>query len=258
MTMQKHTTPIRLGNNSRNTSTSLVTLEGSKPMVTSLMVAEKFGKLHKNVVRDIRRMECSEQFSRLNFEPSDYVDERGKEQPMFVMTRDGFSILAMGFTGKEAMTWKEKFIAEFNRLEKIVQKVQQYSLLPDWTEARQLGKAVRRELTDAIQDVLIPYAKSNGSTNFGRFYVHYSNMLIKAMFDIEEQPNKSLRDNLNQKQLETVRFAESRMVDIITKCVEEEMPYRDIYQFCKGWANEQFVPAMGGKTKIVSTAIIAA
>ncbi len=83
----------------------------------SLRVAEHFGKLHKNVLRDIENLECSAEFSRLNFEPRDYIDERGKTQPMIEMTRDGFTILVMGFTGKEAMQWKEAYIAAFNKME---------------------------------------------------------------------------------------------------------------------------------------------
>jgi len=55
----------------------------------------------------IRKLECSEEFRRLNFEPSDYIDERGKEQPMYEMTRDGWTFLVLGFTGKKAARFKE-------------------------------------------------------------------------------------------------------------------------------------------------------
>ena len=84
---------------------------------TSLQVAEHFGKRHPDVLRAIRKLEVSEEFSRCNFAPRDYFDERGKVQPMYDITRDGFAMLAMGFTGKEAVRWKEAYISTFNPME---------------------------------------------------------------------------------------------------------------------------------------------
>jgi len=85
--------------------------------VSSLDVADKFIKDHKNVIRDIEALECSLDFKRLNFEPSNYVDSQGVTQPCYAMTRDGFSFLVMGFTGKMAARFKEAYINEFNRME---------------------------------------------------------------------------------------------------------------------------------------------
>ena len=83
----------------------------------SLMVAEMFEKRHKNVLRAIENLDCSEDFSQLNFAPSNYTDERGKKQPCVNMTRDGFTFLAMGFTGKKAAQFKEAYIKRFNEME---------------------------------------------------------------------------------------------------------------------------------------------
>lgn len=90
--------------------------EDSKPKATSLQVAMRFKKQHKNVLRAIANLECSEQFRRLNFEPSSYVNEQGKMQPCFLMTKNGFSFLAMGLTGKEAAQWKEAYIDAFDQM----------------------------------------------------------------------------------------------------------------------------------------------
>ena len=86
---------------------------------TSLDVATHFGKLHKNVLRDIEMLkaDCPEEFNGLNFEPVTYRDSKGEQRPMYLLTRDGFTLLAMGFTGKEALRWKLMYIAEFNRME---------------------------------------------------------------------------------------------------------------------------------------------
>lgn len=106
-----------------NTCDILIEARDGNLWTTSLEVAKRFGKLHKNVLRAVENLECSAEFSRLNFEPRDYIDERGKQQSCYEITRDGFSFLAMGFTGKEAATWKEKFIAAFNQMERKLRRI---------------------------------------------------------------------------------------------------------------------------------------
>lgn len=84
---------------------------------TSLKIAERFGIEHKNVLRKIHTLEIPADFGRLNFEPTGYIDQFGREQKMYEITRDGFTLLAMGFTGKKAMKFKIDFIKAFNVME---------------------------------------------------------------------------------------------------------------------------------------------
>lgn len=91
--------------------------ENGKLVTTSRNIAEVFGKEHKNVIRAIESLECGEDFTRLNFELSEYVDPTGRKLPEYLITRDGFTLLAMGFTGKEAMQFKLAYIQRFNELE---------------------------------------------------------------------------------------------------------------------------------------------
>lgn len=95
-----------------------VKLVHGQAITTSLKVAESFGKRHDNVLRTITNLECSPEFTALNFEASEYTDRTGRKLPMYTITRDGFAFLASGFTGKEAAQWKEKYIAAFNELER--------------------------------------------------------------------------------------------------------------------------------------------
>ena len=97
--------------------TLLVDVVNGYTFTTSRKVAEHFHKLHKNVMQSIGIMECSPEFSRLNFQPSTYTSKRKKSYPMYHITRDGFAFLSMGFTGKEAAFWKESFLAAFNQME---------------------------------------------------------------------------------------------------------------------------------------------
>lgn len=99
----------------RADQTDLVAKDGR---TTSLIVAEVFGKKHFDVLRAINRMECSEEFRERNFAFSKYRPEgQRRSYPFAAISRDGFSMLAMGFTGKAAMAWKERFIAAFNAME---------------------------------------------------------------------------------------------------------------------------------------------
>jgi len=97
--------------------TELVSITDQKAVTSSLIVAEAFGKGHAHVLRTIREMECSESFAQSNFGLGSYLDVNNQPRPMYTITRDGFTFLAMGFTGKRAAEFKEKFIAAFNAME---------------------------------------------------------------------------------------------------------------------------------------------
>ncbi|MDE6679202.1 MAG: Rha family transcriptional regulator [Ruminococcus sp.] len=88
--------------------------------VDSLFVAKFFEKDHKNVLRDIKGLDCSDEFRQLNFEQSFYKNEQGKKQPCCSMTRDGFVFLAMGYRGKKAAYFKELYIKRFNEMESFI------------------------------------------------------------------------------------------------------------------------------------------
>ncbi len=94
-----------------------LTNSGKTATVSSLKVAERFRKNHRDVLRSIRDLEISADYRERNFAPSSYLNEQNKEQPCYNITRDGFAILAMGFTGPDAMKWKVAFIEAFNQLE---------------------------------------------------------------------------------------------------------------------------------------------
>jgi Rha family phage regulatory protein len=100
----------------------LVFVDENQAVTTSLIVAEVFGKGHDKVLRDIREMECSMEFRFANFGESTYLNSQNKEMPMYLMNQKGFTLLAMGYTGKEAMKYKEAYIDEFERMETELKK----------------------------------------------------------------------------------------------------------------------------------------
>lgn len=84
---------------------------------TSQIIAAKFGKQHKDVLRKIEALETPGDFNQRNFALVEYTDSKGERRPSYELTRDGFALLVMGFTGKRAMAWKIKFLEAFNSME---------------------------------------------------------------------------------------------------------------------------------------------
>ena len=97
---------------------NLVVIRDNRATTSSLKVAEYFEKRHDDVLKSIRSLLSDLPPDGLrNFAESSYQNEQNKTQPMFEMSRDGFSLLAMGFNGKKALEWKVKFLKAFNQME---------------------------------------------------------------------------------------------------------------------------------------------
>lgn len=97
--------------------------QNDQVLTNSLLVAEKFGKEHSKVMRDIENLSCSNEFRAANFGVSSYISLQNKELPMYVMTKDGFSFLVMGYTGKKAGLFKEEYIKAFNTMERSLKEI---------------------------------------------------------------------------------------------------------------------------------------
>ena len=96
--------------------------------VDSLYVAEFFEKNHKEVLRDIRNIAApnsglSKEFAERNFALGSYKDKQNKKRPCYYLTRDGFTILVMGYKGKKALRFKELYIRRFNEMEELIKSL---------------------------------------------------------------------------------------------------------------------------------------
>ena len=95
--------------------------QNDQVITTSLKVAEKFKKEHRNVLKSIRKLMTAKNVAVAKmFDEQMYVNDQGKEQPMFYMNRDGFVLLAMGFTGDRAIDFKVEYIEAFNKMEETI------------------------------------------------------------------------------------------------------------------------------------------
>ena len=138
---------------------ALVSLENGIPSTTSLKVAEVFHKRHGDVIRSISGIlsQVPEIFGKRNFALSEYAQKNNlgeKRLPMYTMTRDGFTLLVMGYTGKEAMKFKLAYIDAFNEMERQLKKQQPTDglLSPDLrAELKALVDAKLSMFPDSVQ-----------------------------------------------------------------------------------------------------------
>lgn len=177
--------------------------------VTSLDVAETFGKEHARVLRDIRELDCSDEFRVGNFAESSYINSQNKSQPMYYITRDGFTLLVMGYTGEKAMRFKEAYIRQFNAMEK--------ALIGKMRE-REKGIAVRQAMTKALQQ------SNENERMHGHAYSTYTNVIYKAVFgknakQLREEygidKKENLRDYFSQDELQMIQSKEMLVSGLI-------------------------------------------
>lgn len=164
----------------------------NQALTNSLLVAEKFGKEHQHVLRDIRNL--MEGMSKIGETPmfveTTYINgQNGQEYPMFIMNRDGFTILAMGFNGKKALKFKLEYIAAFNSMEKALKEqqkpVSQLEILVQSAQAL-LEQSRRIENVENRLDAMEQEREENGK------------YLLKVSVSSEIVPKLSMRDNIRQ------------------------------------------------------------
>lgn len=181
--------------------------------VTSLDVASTFEKEHYHVMEDIRNIMnnvSSPEFSGLFLEGA-YTASNGKKQPMYIMNRDGFTLLVMGYTGEKAMQFKLAYIKQFNAMEAALQG--------KFVE-RQKGIAVRQALTKALQQ------STENERMHGHAYINYTNCIYKVLFGMSAKQLRErygvdhktdLRDCFTAEELAAVQSME-RLVSGLVDC----------------------------------------
>ena len=138
----------------------LVQIENNQVVVSSRQIAKDFEKQHKHVLDSIRDILAAENSAAKFFYESTY-DNRGKEYPEYLMNRDGFSLLVMGFTGSKALEWKVRYIQAFNAMEaKLAMEHQDSYMIADpiaralkWAEEEKKRRAL--QATCSQQEQLI-------------------------------------------------------------------------------------------------------
>lgn len=204
----------------------LVCIHNDVAVCDSLQVAEKFEKEHRNVLQSIDNLLIAENSAvKEMFKESTYKANNGQMYRKFYMNRDGFSVLTMGFTGQKALEWKLQYIDAFNRMESIIRE----KATPEWQESRRTGITARKTETDAIKR-LCEYATVQGSTHSKQLYTNYTKLANKAAGITDRTTATGL-------QISILTAAEVIIAQTISLGIEQNKPYKEIYQDCKAKLN---------------------
>ena len=169
-----------------------------KPLCTSLQVAETFGKRHDHVLRDIEALNLPKseeinEFNQLNFFLNSYKDSRGRKQPMYLMTKDGFTLLVMGYSGEKAMKFKIAYIQRFNDYE---QQIKNY------IESREDFAPFTRAILDS-HEIPKSHHFSNEMNMINRIVLGMDAKHFRQLHGLGEV--QSIRPFLNQSQTRAIR-----------------------------------------------------
>lgn len=162
-----------------------------KLVTTSIKVAEKFEKHHKDVLESIRNLVAEKSAAKFFCETT--YKNRGKNYPMYEMDRDGFSLLVMGFTGEKALNWKIEYINAFNAMENELKRI--YTERQQWQIERDKGVVIRHILTDTIKMRI-------ADSPHKRFaYPNYTNLIYRTLFgkcakELEAEYGVKSKENL--------------------------------------------------------------
>ena len=200
----------------------LVFLKSKQAITTSLKVAEYFEKRHDRLLQTIE-----EQYGDLHefvemFSKATYPDSYGRQQPMYLMNRDGFFMLMTGFTGKKANAVKLAFIKQFNAMEQILLNQQN----EQWQKIRSAIKVSYKDLSAAVKE-LYEWAVSHGCKAPEKaFYQNFAKLMNKTL---GIKPNS--RDTLATWQLyeiEKLQFIATTIITgLLAKGEDYHLPYRD-------------------------------
>ena len=190
----------------------LVFQKKNKEITTSQTVAKVFGKNHSKVLRDIRELGCSEEFSRANFGLVKTKDKKGEYRPSYEITKDGFTLLVMGYTGDKAMQFKEAYIKAFNDMADYIRSHK---------EKRQDARVEYKPMTDAIKlahDPIKSYHFSNEADLINSVVIGMTAKRFKELNKVD-----SVRDNLKPFQLEAIAHLER----MNTALIEINQPFEE-------------------------------
>lgn len=202
----------------------LVFLKNEQALTDSLTVAEMFEKRHDNVLRSIDNLVESlpknEERTKL-FMVSRRKADDGQFHRIYLMNRDGFSLLVMGFTGKKALQWKLKYIEAFNAMEKVIAE----KVTAEWIETRKQGQLVRKDETNVLQK-LVEYAKEQGSSHADMLYMTYTKLANKMV-------GITSRDTATNAQLNDLSTMERLIAKVVIDGMNAGIHYKDIYKQSK-------------------------
>ena len=196
--------------------------------VDSLYVAEFFEKNHKEVLRDIRNIAApnsglSKEFAERNFALGSYKDKQNKKRPCYYLTRDGFTILVMGYKGKKALRFKELYIRRFNEMEELIK-----SLVKARTEFPLLTENIK-----LLHEKPKPYHFSNECDMINRIVLGKSAKQFRLENNLEK--GTSIRPYLTEVQIKLIEKLQKVDIGLLAAFPNYEDRKRNLEWYKQKW-----------------------
>lgn len=226
--------PIERSDNMDN----LVILKGNDVFTNSWVIAEGTGNSHRAIKSIVDKYSDDfKEFGKLSYHSKWFENEkqkkifsdnskgvsREKTKIEVILLNEPQATLLITYlrNTEQVRRFKKNLVFEFYRMRDFIREKQ----TPAWQESRQLGKKTRKKETDAIQR-LVEYATAQGSSHPGRLYTNYTRLT-------NQTAGVSSREAATEIQLSVITVAESIIAQTIDSGIEENKPYKEIYQDCK-------------------------
>lgn len=202
---------------------NLITQIGKQPTVSSLVIAEQYGRRHDTVLRSIESLIESGHIGGHEFAVTSYTDKSNRQSKNYQLTEDGFLIAMPFIGGKKARDGQRSLVKAFSNYRRHV--IRKAKL--EWQQARSQGKVARRQETDVIQS-FVEYAKSQGSLHADNYYLNLTRSTYKALF-LVNGPMTGLRERLDPVQLSILATAEYVANKALHDGMEKKLPYKEVF-----------------------------
>lgn len=210
-------------------SYGLVSIKNGRSTTTSLVIAETFGRPHRNVVRSIENLIKNGTINTLRVERINYLDSRGREQRGLQLS-EREALIAMPFIGGRRSEQGQVILVDaFLNARAEINRLHALHSLPEWQAVRLEVKSVRREEADVIK-TFVDYAKSQGSKSAGKYFLGITKETNRALFFVQSAVGEGFRDRLTSAQLSSIAMAERIVERALLEAMGAQMFYRDAYR----------------------------
>lgn len=222
---------------------NLIHTVNGQPAISSLVVAEEFGRQHSHVIRTIESLIADNTLGESEFGLTSYVDKSNRKSKCYELYEAGFLIAMPFIGGKKARQGQSRLVKAFLslRTEKI-----------SWKNARIEGIDARKKETDTIKD-FVEYAMNQGSKSAAMYYTNITKMTYKSLFFSEDRVKlpKQLREFLDAQQLSFLTTAEYVCTKALRDGMKMKLPYKEIYKLAKE-RMEKYAETVGS-TKLIES-----
>jgi Rha family phage regulatory protein len=226
-------------------ATNLIQLESGEAWITSLVIAEEFGRPHKNVLQSLDSLIADGTINGLEIKPVEYVDAKGESRRAYKLNKRA-ALIAMPFIGgKKSRDGQKRLVDAFLTMERHIRQQDAYRATLEWQQARASGKVIRLEFTDGVAE-FVDYAERQGSRNSRKYYMALTKMEYRALFLVGQAVGEAFRNKLDVQQLVNLATAEAIAQRALREGMVQKMYYKDIYQLAK--QRVESLAAMVGKT----------